>query len=85
MRTVGKVLSSSLETRDVSRKIADGEVLPAQPRTSDCALRGTAFKGGEYESSSILFAVETRAYTLIARDEGPDFAIEPALGLNVAY
>jgi hypothetical protein len=38
-----------------------------------------------YKSSSVLIAIEARAYALIARDEGADFAVEPAVTANIAY
>ena len=37
------------------------------------------------KSEYLLFSLEARAYGLIGRKQGPDFAVEPALGLNVAY
>ncbi|HWP04409.1 MAG TPA: DUF4349 domain-containing protein [Polyangiaceae bacterium] len=37
------------------------------------------------KSEYLLFSLEARAYALIGRKQGPDFALEPALGLNVAY
>lgn len=37
------------------------------------------------KSEVLLFSLEARAYGLIGRTAGPDFAVEPALGLNVAY
>ena len=38
-----------------------------------------------YKSERVLLGVEARAYALIGREHGPDFALEPALGLNFAY
>jgi hypothetical protein len=38
-----------------------------------------------YKTNGVLLAVETRAYALVAREEGADFALEPALTVNVAY
>lgn len=38
-----------------------------------------------YKSKTVLFAFEARTYALIGREEGVDFGVEPALGLNVAY
>lgn len=38
-----------------------------------------------YKSERVLLAFETRAYAMIGRDHGPDFVLEPALGLNLAY
>jgi hypothetical protein len=38
-----------------------------------------------YKSERLLFGFETRAYAMIGREHGPDFVIEPALGLNFAY
>ena len=37
------------------------------------------------KSEAVLLSLETRAYALIGRKEGPDFALEPGLGLNFAY
>lgn len=37
------------------------------------------------KSEYLVLALEARAYGLIGRKQGPDFALEPALGLNVAY
>lgn len=37
------------------------------------------------KSEVLLFSLEARAYGLIGRKQGADFAVEPALGLNVAY
>jgi len=37
------------------------------------------------KSEVLLFSLEARAYGLIGRKEGPDLAVEPGLGLNVAY
>jgi hypothetical protein len=37
------------------------------------------------KSEYLVFSLEARAYGLIGRKQGPDFAVEPALGLNVAY
>jgi hypothetical protein len=38
-----------------------------------------------YKSSGVLLALESRLYALIGRKAGPDFAVEPGLGLNFAY
>jgi len=38
-----------------------------------------------YKSERLLFGFEARAYAMIGREHGPDFVIEPALGLNFAY
>jgi len=38
-----------------------------------------------YKSERVLFGFEARAYAMIGREHGPDFALEPALGLNFAY
>ena len=38
-----------------------------------------------YKSQRLLFACEARAYAMIGREHGPDFAVEPALTLNFAY
>jgi hypothetical protein len=37
------------------------------------------------KSEFLVLSLEARAYGLIGRKQGPDFALEPALGLNVAY
>lgn len=37
------------------------------------------------KSEVLMFSLEARAYGLIGRKAGPDFAVEPAFGLNVAY
>jgi hypothetical protein len=38
-----------------------------------------------YKGERLLLALESRFYAMIGRKHGPDFVIEPALGLNVAY
>src|SRR4051812_33475610 len=38
-----------------------------------------------YKSDVVLFGVEARNYVLFGRKQGPDYAFEPSLGLNVAY
>jgi hypothetical protein len=38
-----------------------------------------------YKTNTLLLALESRFYALIGRKEGPDFGLEPGLGLNVAY
>ena len=38
-----------------------------------------------YKSERVLFGIEARACAMIGRDHGPEFMLEPALGLNFAY